>query len=1123
MRAPDLSKLNFFGNGFVHNSISVTLTANYPVVPYVIVPNNFDHSRYYDTPTTSFTLAGTLPPGLSLVPQYREGGLIENWTFEGTPTLRGTYNFTLNASGPYGSDSQNYEVKIVLGYAIPKQLTFEAVVGQPFIGNLEVLDPISSPVVNSESVWDSETTPTGLVPPQDGGPSWYTRPFHLGSGDEWTFYQGEENLASMTSSSQGFSISMLTGQLVAVPIQAGTFNLGVKIKYGAYSLLAGQSQGLTSSERVNLGTARPSESPVIPIQVNVSEGSLYHEENSSLTIKAGESFSALPTITGTFNWSATGLPAGLSINASTGQISGIATTIGIFVSNISVSGSTSIVRFEISAGTPIIVSNQTFVGASNIFFYRRPALSGESHRPVTSWTATGLPAWANLNASTGAITGTPPSLQSSIITLTATGHGGSDTETATISISQSAPIITSGQSFSGTVTSGSGIAFNGQITTQDNANRPVSSWSATGLPPGLSINSAGSVSGFPSQAGEFTATITATGPAGSDTESVSFSIAIGAPLISGNQIFSGQIGVIFNETVTAENTANRPVTSWSASGLPSWANFNTTTAVISGVPTSDGSTVVTLTATGPGGNSSRTITISIDSIQGGTIVLGRSVTRVGDWSPTDLSFAGTIFSGTGYRWRTEPFASGDSGTIPPGMSISPSNNARANITGTPSALGRYKGKAVFEYSDDFFNYEPRGADLFDVRVIGLPQIASGQIFYGVIGELFTVTLAGVDTANRPITSWAVTGLPSWAQISNGIISGTPTANGNSPITLIAMGPAGTVTMAASLVVANGAPSILRGQNFAAVQGQYFTGLAAVENWEHRPINSWSATGLPDGLTIDTSTGVITGTPTGFGSLTASITATGPGGSDTEFIIFTIAATPPIFAGAIRATAIYAGAAVAKAIYYGAKKLWPPLRYHEILDSLATINPADGSRGHSKFLDTGLNLAASNLSRIGFKFAGGVRIKNATITTDAATYTLGVATNWTLVKYFASHDLTITTDGIGRSGSGDLGSGWIADTCGFWLDIPAANITSSKQITVDYELIGPSPVKHGVGFWATATTVGQGPNENYLGTWDNVHRAIVPNTASLTRIVDTAVASVSSNTLYRRRVMIQNNP
>jgi PKD repeat protein len=963
MQAPDLSRLNFFGNGFVTNSFSVTVTANHPVVPYVIYSNNFDQARYYDTPTTNFTLAGSLPPGLSLIPQYGEGGLITSWKFEGIPTLRGTYNFSLIASGPYGNDSQNYEVKVVLGYAIPKPLTFQATVGVPFIDKLEVRDPVSSPVVNSESIWDSEITPTGLVPPLDGGPQWYTRPFHLESGDEWSFYQGQDDVGSMTSLTGGFLISMLTGQFNTVPLQAGTYNLAVKIKYGAYGTNA--TQNLPYSDRVNLNTAPPWESPAIPIQVNVSQGSLYHEESGSLTTKAGESFSALPTIAGTFRWSATGLPAGLSINASTGQISGIPTAIGTFVANISASGSNSIVKFEISAGTPIISPNQSIVGASNVQFNRRPALTGESYRPVTSWSATGLPSWANFNTSTGVITGTPAAFESSTITLTATGPGGSDTETATISISQAAPIITSGQSFSGTVTSGSGLAFNGQITTLDSENRPVTSWSATGLPPGLSINSAGSVSGFPSQAGEFTATITATGPAGSDTELVSFSIAIGAPLISGNQIFNGEIGVNFTATITSDNTTNRPVTSWAASGLPSWASFNTATAVISGLPTTDANTVVTLTATGPGGNSSRTVTINIDSLQGGTIVRGRTVTRVGDWSPTDLSFAGTIFSGSGYRWRTEPIDSGDSGTIPPGMSISPSNNARANITGTASALGRYRGRAIFEYSADFYNFETKGQSPFDVKVIGLPQIVSAQIFSGVIGEPFSVTLAGVDTANRPVTRWSATGLPEWASMSAaGIISGIPVANGNFPITLIALGPAGTTTSPATIIVAAGPPRITPSQIFTGRQGFIFTGaVPSLENVANRPVTSWSATGLPDGLSINPVTGIITGTPTGHGEFTVIITAIGSGGEDSEPIFFLIAESIPIFRGATRATAVYAGATEGKAIYYGPSLLWnaagwEPSTFQNNLLAFYRLND-DGSGALSLADSSGNNRTLTN--------------------------------------------------------------------------------------------------------------------------------------------------------------------
>lgn len=689
---------------------------------------------------------------------------------------------------------------------------------------------------------------------------------------------------------------------------------------------------------------------------------------------------------------------------------------GVSASPFSLSSSIPVL-FEFTSGVPIIISGQTFSGGVGVSFNRVAAITDSVNRPVTSWTATGLPTWASLNASTGVITGTPTAFESSTITLTATGPGGSDTETATISISQAIPIISSGQSFSGSVTSGSGLAFNGQITTQDSANRPVSSWSATGLPPGLSINSAGIVSGFPDQAGEFTALVTATGPAGSDTELVSFSIAIGAPLISGNQIFNGEIGVNFTATITSDNTTNRPVTSWAASGLPSWASFNTTTAVISGLPTTDANTVVTLTATGPGGNSSRTVTINIHSLQGGTIVLGRTVTRVGNWSPTDLSFAGTVFFGSGYRWRTEPVDSGDSGTIPPGMSISPFDNARANITGTPSALGRYRGRAIFEYSADFSNYQTKGQSPFDVKVIGLPQIVSAQIFSGVIGEPFSVTLAGVDTANRPVTRWSATGLPEWASMSaTGIISGIPVANGEFAITLIAMGPAGTTTSPATIIVAAGPPRITLSQIFTGRQGFIFTEVVpSLENVANRPVTSWSATGLPDGLSINPDTGMITGTPTGHGEFSAILTAIGSGGEDSEPILFLIAQSIPIFAGALRAAAVYAGATQAKALYYGSSLLWnsagwEPSTLQNNLLAFYKLND-DGTGGLSLSDSSGNNCTLTNSNSVSLStgaiqgaalFAGTGHSLSASISLNTAQpYTISMWVNVaTLRNYFS---------------------------------------------------------------------------------------------------------------------------
>ena len=453
--------------------------------------------------------------------------------------------------------------------------------------------------------------------------------------------------------------------------------------------------------------------------------------------------------------------------------------------------------------------------------------------------------------------------------------------------------------------------------------------------------------------------------------------------------------------------------------------------------------------------------------------------------------------------------------VVPGNSLS---DVRINNTGT---------KLFATTPTLIYYYELVASQWVLQSTIAIPLEANGYLQGIAINADSSILIASSSTVLYTYTfsggAWFLVAQMQ-ASISNSFYGAQVDIAQNSAFLAAANGQSGTNIYRSTITaVTYDAPVITPGQSFTLAENTAFSGVVAMlSDGLNRTVTSWSATGLPAGLSINAATGQITGTPTAKGQYTASITATNPDGSDTESVLFIVQVAIPIFAGAIRATAIYAGAAAAKAIYYGAKKLWPPPQHHEILDSLATINPANGSRGHSKFLDTGLNLAASNLSRIGFKFAGGVRIKNATITTTSGTYTLGVATNWTLVKYFASHDLTITTDGIGRSGSGNLGNGWGADVCGFWVEIPASSLTASEKITVDYEYIGAYAAKHGVAFWNATTTAG-GTVESYMGTWDNTPLVCMPTTAELPRIVVTAQASLLSNTLCRRRVIIQNNP
>jgi hypothetical protein len=187
--------------------------------------------------------------------------------------------------------------------------------------------------------------------------------------------------------------------------------------------------------------------------------------------------------------------------------------------------------------------------------------------------------------------------------------------------------------------------------------------------------------------------------------------------------------------------------------------------------------------------------------------------------------------------------------------------------------------------------------------------------------------------------------------------------------------------------------------------------------------------------------------------------------------------------------------------------------------------ADGSRGYSKFLDSP---RYSALGYFGFKIGGvggSARIKNCKITlvSNNEVFEFGVNTNWDIIRYFPVHDIIIDSNGIGRSGSGNLGNGWISDVCGFYLDIPPEKLLSETDIVVDYEYTSPSLNKHGVGFWNQVNTVNNFGLENWIGTWVNDPLAYLPTTVSLPKTTITPQSSVSFGTFYSRRIVIRSNP
>jgi hypothetical protein len=132
-----------------------------------------------------------------------------------------------------------------------------------------------------------------------------------------------------------------------------------------------------------------------------------------------------------------------------------------------------------------------------------------------TYSATGLPAGLSINASSGLISGTPTTAQTASVTVKATdttGANGSASFTWTINPATGNTVtVTNPGNQTGTV----GTAVSLQIHATDSASGQTLTYSATGLPAGLSINSSsGLISGTPTTASTASVTVKATDTTG---------------------------------------------------------------------------------------------------------------------------------------------------------------------------------------------------------------------------------------------------------------------------------------------------------------------------------------------------------------------------------------------------------------------------------------------------------------------------------------------------------------------------------------------------------------------------------------------------------------------------------
>jgi hypothetical protein len=168
---------------------------------------------------------------------------------------------------------------------------------------------------------------------------------------------------------------------------------------------------------------------------------------------------------------------------------------------------------------------------------------------------------------------------------------------------------------------------------------------------------------------------------------------------------------------------------------------------------------------------------------------------------------------------------------------------------------------------------------------GKPFISSALTANGYAGHAFSYTITGT---NSP-TSYNASGLPAGLSVntSTGVISGSPTTGGTYNVTISATNASGTGSATLVLTVYSSAPVVTSPATATGTKGYAFSYTITATNGP----TSFGASPLPPGLSINSSTGVISGTPTTAGTYSVTLSAASPIGTGTLVVALTI--NPPV--------------------------------------------------------------------------------------------------------------------------------------------------------------------------------------------------------------------------------------
>ena len=653
-----------------------------------------------------------------------------------------------------------------------------------------------------------------------------------------------------------------TGTISGTPTGTGTYSVTVQVSDG-------ESPPATADQVFTLAVAVP---PAITT-TSLPDGTVGAAYSAALTATGG----AAP-----YTWSlASGsLPSGLTVNPN-GTVSGtVGGSPGSYTFTVAVTDSenpaaTATESLAIAVTpAPLTITTTSLPSATNGEPYSATLAAAGGVGPYTwSLVQATLPEGVTLNTATGVISGTPVDIPgpyyATVVVSDSENPAATAEESFPISLAASpVPIIV----LDGPFTAQAGTSFSVTLVAEQGVQPYTWSVASGSLPPGLSLDaSTGVISGTPQQPGSYNFTVQAANsgdPAGTGDKAYAMTVTPAPSLnIATTSLPGATVGDAYSATLTA--TGGVAPYTWSlasGSSLPAGLTLDSATGVISGTAAGPGSDTVTFEAVdseSPAQNTGMTFTMSVVS----------AITFPGSASVPDGfvggSYSFTLNAAGGLPPYTWSLASGSS--LPAGLTL---DSATGEITGTVGGSAGFYTFTV-EATDATPQTAAETLTMTVESTITFP--GSGSLPDGSVGESYRAAL----TANGGIApyTWSFAGgtlPPGLAVNASGSISGTVGDAPGSYAFSVAVTDATGLTTGENLTIVVPTPVTITTTSLPdgdAGSTDYNATVTAADGFGPYTWSLASGSALPTGLSLGTSTGVISGYPQETGSFTFTIEVT----------------------------------------------------------------------------------------------------------------------------------------------------------------------------------------------------------------------------------------------------------